>query len=150
VNGRTSDRKPPGVGWEPWVDHQIRLGMERGEFDNLSGSGRPLDGIDEPHDDAWWIKRKLEREGVSVLPPTLAVRKELDDARMAIAAARSEADVRTLVAAINERIVRINRLGAAGPPSTVMPLDVERTVRDWHDAEAGRRGRAPRRPSADR
>jgi hypothetical protein len=132
-----SERKPPGVGWESWIDQQIRLGMERGEFDDLSGKGKPLDGIDEPHDDAWWIKRKLEREGVSVLPPTLAVRKELDDTRAAIAAAESEAEVRRMVAAINERIVRINRLGAAGPPSTVMPLDAERTVRAWREARAG-------------
>jgi hypothetical protein len=126
-----SDRKPPGVGWESWIDHQIRLGMERGEFENLPGKGNPLAGIDEPHDDDWWIKQKLKREGVSVLPPTLAVRKELDDARAEIAVADSEATVRRVVAAINERVVRLNRLAASGPPSTLMPLDVERTVREW-------------------
>jgi hypothetical protein len=133
-----SERKPPGVGWESWIDHQIRLGMERGEFDNLAGKGKPLAGIDEPHDDDWWIKQKLKREGVSVLPKTLAVRKELDETREQIAAADSEATVRKLVAAINERIVKVNRLATSGPPSTVMPLDVERVVREWH---------AERRPS---
>ncbi len=126
-----SDRKPPGVGWESWIDHQIRLGMERGEFENLPGKGKPLAGIDDPHDEDWWIKQKLKREGVSVLPPTLALRKELDDARAEIAAADSEATVRRLVAAINERVVRLNRLTASGPPTTLMPLDVERTVREW-------------------
>ena len=125
------ERKPPGVGWESWIDHQIRLGMERGEFENLAGAGKPLAGIDDPHDDDWWIKRKLKEEGVSVLPPTLAVRKELDDARAEIAAADSEATVRRLVADINARIVRINRLATSGPPSTVMPLDVEQVVADW-------------------
>jgi hypothetical protein len=126
-----SERKPPGVAWESWIDHQIRLGMERGEFENLPGKGKPLAGIDEPHDDDWWIKQKLKREEVSVLPPTLALRKELDDVRAEIAAADSEATVRRLVAAINERIVRVNRLATSGPPSTLMPLDVERTVRAW-------------------
>jgi DnaJ homologue, subfamily C, member 28, conserved domain len=130
-----SDRKPPGVAWESWIDHQIRMGMERGEFENLPGTGKPLAGLDEPHDDDWWIKEKLKREGVSVLPPSLAVRKELDDARAEIAAADSEATVRRLVAAINERIVRLNRLAADGPPSTLMPLDIERTVREWRAAQ---------------
>jgi hypothetical protein len=126
-----SERKPPGVGWESWIDHQIRLGIERGEFDNLAGKGKPLAGIDDPHDDDWWIKRKLKREGVSVLPKTLAVRKELDETREQIAVADSEATVRKLVAAINERIVKVNRLATSGPPSTVMPLDVETVVRRW-------------------
>ena len=129
-----SDRKPPGVGWESWIDHQIRLGMERGEFDDLAGKGKPLAGIDDPHDDDWWIKDKLKREGVSVLPPTLAVRKELDDARREIAAADSEERVRAVVLAINERIRRVNRLATSGPPSTVMPLDVEQVVADWRAA----------------
>jgi hypothetical protein len=39
------------------------------------------------------------------------------------------------VAAINERIVRLNRLAADGPPSTLMPLDIERTVREWRAAQ---------------
>lgn len=128
-----AERKPPGVGWESWIDRQIRLGMERGEFANLAGVGKPLAGIDDPHDDDWWIKRKLKEEGVSVLPPTLAVRKELDDARAEIAAAESEETVRRLVADINARIVRTNRLATSGPPSTVMPLNVERVVADWRD-----------------
>jgi hypothetical protein len=135
-----SERKPPGVGWESWIDRQIRLGMERGEFDNLAGKGQPLAGIDDPHDDDWWIKQKLKREGVSVLPKTLAVRKELDDVREQIAAADSEATVRDLVAVINERIVKVNRLATSGPPSTVMPLDVEQVVRDWR---VGRRQPPP-------
>jgi hypothetical protein len=130
------ERKPPGVGWESWIDHQIRLGMERGEFDNLAGKGKPLAGIDDPHDEDWWIKKKLKREGVSVLPKTLAVRKELDDAREEIAAADSEATVRRVVAAINERIVKVNRLATSGPPSTVMPLDVENVVREWRAARS--------------
>jgi hypothetical protein len=142
-----SERKPPGVAWEPWIDHQIRQAMERGEFENLPGKGKPLAGIDEPHDDDWWIKQKLKREGVSVLPPTLAVRKELDDALAEIAAAETEATVRRIAAAINERITRVNRLATSGPPSTVMPLDVERTVREWRASQsATNRGReAPSR-----
>lgn len=38
-------RKPKGPSWESWVEQQIRVGMERGDFENLPGKGRPLEGI---------------------------------------------------------------------------------------------------------
>ena len=30
---------------EAWIEQQIRAGMERGEFENLPGKGKPLDAI---------------------------------------------------------------------------------------------------------
>jgi hypothetical protein len=125
------ERKPPGVSWESWIDRQIREGMERGEFDDLPGHGKPLPDLDRPRDEMWWVKDKLRREAVSYLPPTLAVRKELDDARDRIAATDSEATVRDIVAAINRRIVAVNSRVTDGPPSTLAPLDVEQVVEDW-------------------
>ena len=124
-----------------WIEEQIRAGMERGEFEELSGRGKPLDGI-EPgvevqRDEDWWLKAKLRRERLSYLPPTLAVRKELEKAREAIAAASREDVVRRIVADINERIRDVNRRGADGPPSTLMPLDEDAVVAQWH----ARRGR---------
>ena len=126
-----TERKPAGVSWETWIDRQIRDGMERGEFDELPGHGKPLADVDRPHDELWWVRQKLQREGVSYLPPTLAVRKELDEARAQIAAASSEAEVREIVEAINVKIRRVNSQATAGPPSNVMPLDVEQVVADW-------------------
>jgi hypothetical protein len=35
--------------------------------------------------------------------------------------------------AVNQKIRQVNRLGAEGPPSTVMPVDVEDAVRAWRD-----------------
>ena len=128
-----TERKPPGASWESWVEQKIRAGMDDGAFENLPGKGKPIPGLTEPHDDDWWVKEKLRRERVSFLPPTLAVRKELDDARLRIEAARSETEVRRIVAEINERIVHVNARATAGPPSTTVPLDVEQVVRDWHD-----------------
>jgi hypothetical protein len=130
-----SGRKPPGVTWETWIDRQIREGMERGDFDDLPGHGQPLADDDRPHDELWWVRRKLQREGVSYLPPTLALRKDVEDTRAAIAAAASEAEVRDLVAAINERIRTVNRQATAGPPSNLVPLDVERAVEEWRAAQ---------------
>jgi hypothetical protein len=129
-------RKPPGVSWESWVDRQIRAGIERGDFENLPGAGRPLEGIgadgaDAHRDEDWWLKAKLRRERLSYLPPTLAVRKELEEAIEAIARALHEHAVRRIVADINERIRDMNRRGAEGPPSTLMPLDEEAVVAKW-------------------
>ena len=66
-----TERKPFGVSWETWIDRQIREGMERGEFDGLPGHGKPIQDVDRPHDELWWVRDKLRREGVSYLPPTL-------------------------------------------------------------------------------
>jgi hypothetical protein len=110
--------------------------MERGEFENLPGTGKPLDGITTSggeihHDEDWWLKAKLRRERLSYLPATLAVRKELEEARQAIADASQETVVRRIVGDINQRIREVNRRGAEGPPSTVMPLDEDTVVTKW-------------------
>lgn len=50
---------------ESWVERQIREAAERGEFDGLDGAGEPLAVLDEPYEPTWWVKRWLEREGIS-------------------------------------------------------------------------------------
>jgi DnaJ homologue, subfamily C, member 28, conserved domain len=138
-----SGRKPPGMTWETWIDRQIRQGMENGDFDDLPGHGRPLADLDVIHDEMWWVRKKLRSEQVSFLPPTLAIRKELDDTLEAVAAAGTEAEVRRLVAGINARIRQVNATATAGPPSTVGPLDVERVLERWRAARAGLGDGAP-------
>ena len=122
--------------WESAIERQIRESIERGEFDNLPGSGQPLAGLDGPHDEEWWVKQKLRRERVSYLPPALAVRKELEVALERVAEATTEGTVREIVAAINERIAHVNSRTTNGPPSTVSALDVEVVVRQWKVARA--------------
>jgi hypothetical protein len=131
------ERRPTLSAWESSVERQIREGIDRGEFDNLPGAGKPLPGLDGPHDEDWWVKDKLRRERVSQLPPALAVRRELEAALERIAAAASEVTVRRIVAEINERIVHVNSHTAVGPPSTLMPLDIELVVQRWTVARSG-------------
>jgi hypothetical protein len=130
-----TERKPQGVDWESWVERQIRESMERGEFDNLPGLGKPIPGLMGPDDELWWVRQKLRREQLSYLPPALALRKELDDAMDRIAAARTEAEVRRLVAAINDRIVYVNSHTISGPPSDLVPLDVDRVLEEWRQRD---------------
>ena len=117
--------------WESAVEQQIRDGIARGEFENLPGKGRPLEGLASDHDEDWWLKAKLRAERLSYLPPTIRIRKEVEEAREAMAAASKESVVRRIVDDINVRIRDINRRGAEGPPSSVMMLDVEAEVDRW-------------------
>jgi hypothetical protein len=128
-----TERKPPGVGFGTWVERQIREATERGEFDDLPGAGKPIADLDQPHDELWWVKQKLRREHLSYLPPTIALRKEAEDALLAASRASSEAQVRRIVADINRKILDGNRKAASGPPLNLMPFDVERVVRTWRE-----------------
>jgi Domain of unknown function (DUF1992) len=132
-----TDRKPPGVPFETWVERQIREATARGDFDNLPGAGRPIADLDKPHDELWWVRQKLRREQLSYLPPTMALRKEAEDALLAAARAGSEEAVRRIVAAINAKIVEGNRKAASGPPLNLMPFDVEQVLRAWRERRAG-------------
>jgi Domain of unknown function (DUF1992) len=125
--------RPEGI-----LDQQIRLATERGEFDNLPGTGKPIAGLDQPHDDDWWIKEKLRREDVSFLPPTLALRRDVDLTREKIERAADEAEVQDLVTAINERIRALNRIASSGPPSNLYPLDLERVLSTWRSDRSSR------------
>jgi hypothetical protein len=125
------EKKPPKVSWESWIERKIRESMERGEFDNLPGHGEPIPDLARPYDELWWLRKKLRDEKLSIDPPALVLRRELDEARARIAAASTEAEVRRLVAALNQRIVYVNSHITFGPPSDIVSLDVERVVAEW-------------------
>ncbi|MDX6353210.1 MAG: hypothetical protein QOF98_113 [Streptomyces sp.] len=132
-----TERKPPGVPFESWVDKQIREAEERGAFADLPGAGKPLPALDAPYDELWWIRGKMQREGLSVLPPTLVLRKAAEDAVAAVAEARSERQVRRIITEINERIEAAIRRPPEGPPLNLAPFDVERVVADWREERDG-------------
>lgn len=135
-----TEQKPPKVRWESWVERKIKESMERGDFDNLPGSGQPLPDLAQPYDELWWLRKKLREEKLSIDPPALTLRKEVDVVRRRIASAGTEAEVRRLVAAINERIVYVNSHITFGPPSDTVPLDPEQVVAGWRAARATREG----------
>ncbi|TQN31897.1 uncharacterized protein DUF1992 [Haloactinospora alba] len=132
-----TERKPPHLSFESWVDKQVREATERGEFDNLPGEGKPLPDIDRPYDDLWWVRKKARQENVSCLPPALALRREAEDAIAAAHRAGSEAEVRRIVADINDRIRAALKRPTSGPPVTLMPFDADRVVAQWRDQRSG-------------
>ncbi|MGI5425479.1 DUF1992 domain-containing protein [Streptomyces sp. CA-179760] len=134
-----TERKPPGVDFESWVDRQVRDAETRGEFERLPGAGKPLPAdVDTTYDELWWIKRKMAREGFSVLPPALALRKEAEDALLAALAAPSERIVRKIIDEVNVKIREMMFKPPPGPPLGKKPYDVEDVVRQWRESRADR------------
>jgi hypothetical protein len=127
-----TDRKPAGMRFETWIERQIREASERGEFDNLPGAGKPIPGIDAD-DELWWVKQKLRRENLSYLPPTLALRKEVEQTLAAVPAVTSESAVREMIGRINAKIAAAIRVPPEGPPLNLMPLDADTIVESWRE-----------------
>ena len=125
--------------YESWVERQVREAIERGEFDNLPGAGRPLPGINGREDENWWVKGFLEREQLPMpLPTSLALRREVADLPQTLADVPDERAVRDIIEDLNRRIRESHRLRVDGPPIVVRPVDVERTVSDWRRRSGSR------------
>lgn len=121
-----------------WVDIQIEQAMRDGEFDNLPGAGKPIPGIDQPHDPDWWLKRLIERERLSVLPPALALRTEdagLDDV---LDRESTPNGVRRVLEDFNARIVDARRQLQGGPPVITPLRDIDSEVEAWQQRRADR------------
>ena len=127
-----------GDRYESSIDKQIREAQERGEFDNLPGSGKPLPDDGEAYDEDWWLKKLVAREQLSGLAPTsLKIRREAEELLDGIASLPSEARVRATVADLNDRIEKARRGLVDGPPVVLATFDVEAVIAQWRE----RRGR---------
>ena len=47
------------------ADRRIREAMEKGEFNDLPGSGEPIPNLQDGYDPDWWTKQLVKREGLS-------------------------------------------------------------------------------------
>lgn len=132
-------RKPPKVSFRWWVDRQIGEARDRGEFDDLPGTGRPLPkptGNDAATD---WVLRQVRAGGhdtKALLPPALALKREVQDLPDRLAVERAEGQVREVVEELNERIRQAYLNHHSGPPLTVALVDVEEAVEDWRRSRA--------------
>ncbi len=130
-----TERKPAGVNFESWVERQLRQARERGSFDDLPGAGKPLPRT--ASDELAWVREKARREDLPVsalLPPALAVAKEVEDLPARLSRKRSEARVRSLLEELNQRIDAARRGPQVGPPVRTALVDVEAVVAAWREA----------------
>ena len=123
-----------------WVDLQVQQAMERGEFDDLPGAGKPIEGLGSAHDPDWWLKQLIERERITgVLPAALQLRKDdlqLDDALDRLG---SEREVRRELEDFNARVVAARRQLEGGPPVITPTREVDVEVAAWRERRAARR-----------
>lgn len=115
-----------------WVDQQVRLAMERGEFDDLPGQGKPIEDLGVEHDPDWWVKKLVERENIAILPPALALRKEDAELEDRLDRITVEREVRRELEDFNRRIVESRRQLQGGPPVVTATRDVDAEVDAWH------------------
>ena len=115
--------------WESLVDKKIREAMEAGEFDNLAGSGQPIDLRENPYEDPDWRTAHRLLRNAGFAPSWIEERKdidaELEAARIVLARkwlilrnardtrhersagerwTRAEAEFRATVSSLNRRI----------------------------------------------
>jgi hypothetical protein len=95
---------PTSERFEPFVQRQIREAAERGEFDDLPGSGGPIEDLDPDYDPEWWAKRFITRE---------QVRDRADELRRMIRAELPRLRSSSDVAVVEARVTELNRMIAA-------------------------------------
>ncbi|QHE71149.1 hypothetical protein GFS60_04749 [Rhodococcus sp. WAY2] len=118
-----TERKPPEVSFESWIDKQIRLAQERGDFDNLPGAGKPIPLSGDVDDELWWVKGYLRRENLpldALLPTPLQLRKQIERLPETVRGIPSEDAVREIVHQLNLEIVAWLR-APSGPRVPVSP-----------------------------
>lgn len=117
-----------------YIETAIQIAIRRGEFDDLPGAGKPIEGLGTHHDPDWWIRRKIETENLTGLgPPALMLRDEdrrLDDELDALS---REEDVRAVLDDFNLRVIDARRQLRGGPPVVTKTRDVDAEVVRWQE-----------------
>lgn len=121
-----------------WVEQQLRVAMERGDFDDLPGAGKPIEGLGSEHDPDWWVKKLVEREQISVLPPALALRKEDAELDEQLDRLTTEKEVRREVDDFNARVRRARMQLQGGPPVITPERDADQQVEAWRGRRESR------------
>ena len=95
---------------EKAIDERIRQAIERGEFDNLPGHGKPLDL------DAYFNTPEDLRMAFSLLksnqfvPEEVEMMKEIDELRSRIRVSTGDVERETLNKRLNERVLALSLL----------------------------------------
>jgi hypothetical protein len=131
-----TERKPPGMPFETWVDSQITQAQQRGAFADLPSAGKPLPRRDRDQTSYEWALEWARRENGGVvdgmLPPGMALRKEREDLPGVVERQPSEAAVRALVEDFDARVAAFWRLPQFRPDVVPGMADLDALLAHWH------------------
>lgn len=132
-----------------FIETAIQVAIRRGEFDDLPGAGKPLEGLGTHHDPDWWIRRKIQTENLTGLgPPAILLRAEDRDLNDQLDLLGREGDVRDVLEDFNRRVREARRQLQGGPPVVTALRDVDAEVDAWRARRAARPAPpAPERPA---
>ncbi|MFF5180251.1 DUF1992 domain-containing protein [Micromonospora sp. NPDC000316] len=131
--------------WDAAVEAQIRGAVQRGEFDDLPGMGKPIPGRGAPYDESWWIKSFLEREALPsdlLLPTPLQLRRRVEQVPDEVRDLPTEQSVRDFVGQLNAQIVAWMR-NPEGPRVVVRLVNTDEVVHRWRAERTRREIRPP-------
>jgi hypothetical protein len=102
-------------GYEKIVEQRIKEAMEKGEFNDLPGKGKPLPLEDDSHvpEDLRLAYKVLKN--ANCLPPELLEKKEILQMEDMLAKIPDEKERYKLIKKINFKIMKLNEIGRKSP-----------------------------------
>jgi len=102
-------------GYEKIVEQRIKEAMEKGEFENLPGKGKPILLEDDSHvpEDLRLAYKLLKN--ADCLPPELLEKKEILQMEDMLTAIPDEKERYKLIKKINFKIMKLNVMGRKSP-----------------------------------
>lgn len=106
--------------FESLAERRIREAVERGEFDDLPGAGRPLPGLGGTYDPDWWVKEWVRRTS---LEETLAeVRSTIRSELPKLKAFPDSSETSGRIRELNETIASLNQ--KLSPQQRLDPIEI--------------------------
>lgn len=109
------------------VERRIAEAAQRGDFDDLPGSGQPIAGLDRPYEPGWWARQLIEREDLTASSDL----DEIDRQLSVIWTLRTEPSVRKALDQLNARLATLE----------VPPFDASEILLMWRRFALFRRNR---------
>ncbi|WP_152351416.1 DnaJ family domain-containing protein [Brachybacterium subflavum] len=122
-----------------WVDGAIEEAMARGDFDDLPGSGKPLE-LPTHHDPDWWIKQRIaegEVDPSALLPTVVLLRREYAARDETLAELPDEDAVRAYAEEFTHRVMD-DRLEHPMARMISPTLETDEALARWRELRAAR------------
>jgi hypothetical protein len=126
-----TERKPAGMPTGSWIEAQILKAQQEGQFDGVGSAPDPLADIDEPYHPDWWVKKLIRREGLTIVPEMLALKREISEFIATLHSRAREDDVRDSVARLNARVAEVNLVNDSPVTCDLSPLDPAKVIDQW-------------------